>query len=69
MQDVTRRLRDIPNVKPCCSDLIQERLELVVVVPIDQQDVYGFAFERLHAFQTAVTYADHHHARSRHESI
>ena len=59
-QNGAHRLRDLVGLEPCGRDLIQERLEEMVVVAIEQNDLNGSAAHRAGGTQAAEPRAHNH---------
>src|SRR5262249_62409292 len=66
-QDVANRRGDLPGAQDRRRDLIQERLEQVVVLPIDQDDPDIGVPERLRGGQAAETTPHDHEAPPRYK--
>ncbi len=65
-QDPADRRRDVARRKRGRGDLIEKRLEDVMVAPIDEQDVDRRSPKRARGAQAAKTAADDHHPRFGH---
>ena len=63
---VAQQIADRPGDFRCCKrggcDLIEQRLEQMVVAPVDQRDLHRRAGETERRLQPAETSADNHHA-------
>ncbi len=65
LEDVARGLRDLPRLEPRRADLIQQRLELVVVVAIHEEHVHGRFPQGADGFEPRVPRADDDDTRTR----
>ena len=68
-QHVTQRWRDLPGRQDAGGHLVQERLEQVVVAPVDQRDLDVELGEPTARRQTSEPTADHHDAVGHDASI
>ena len=59
-EHLAQRRRDLRRGQQAARDLVQQRREQVVVLPVDEHDVDGLAAQRLRALQAAEAGADDH---------
>jgi hypothetical protein len=66
-EEVAQRRRDLSAGEDPCSDLVEQRLEEMVVDAVDQRDldIAAHAHEPPGHLVTAEATADHHDARAR----
>src|SRR5690606_30621637 len=62
-EDTPHRVGDIAGVEPTRCDLIQQRREGVIVIPINQQHIDRMSVERTGGIQTAESGADDDYSR------
>src|SRR3989454_7326321 len=68
-QDGPQRDRDVGRVQRSRGDLVEQRLEEVVVAPVEQRDPHGAVGERPCGVEPAETAAHDHHVRKGGRSI